>query len=194
MRFHASDQSRTMNLTRLPLKLSSSASLHELAIGQSQKPREAPMFGRVSYTWDLMRASWNVLKRDKGLLVFPLLSGICCLLVLASFAVPIFLSHAWEPPTKNAGAAKQVAYYGTLFLYYFANYFVITFFNVGIVACAIERMRGGEPTVGYGFSVAMSRLPLIIGWSLLSATVGLLLRIIEESSSKAGEFVAGLIG
>src|SRR5260370_2751033 len=61
-----------------------------------------PMFGRASYTWDLMRASWNVLKRDKGLLVFPLLSGICCLLVLASFAVPIFLSHAWEPPTRNA--------------------------------------------------------------------------------------------
>jgi hypothetical protein len=152
------------------------------------------MFGRLSYTWDLMRASWNVLKKDKALLVFPLMSAICCILVLASFAVPIFLADAWRPPTRNAAAAKQVIYYGTLFLYYFANYFVITFFNVGIIACAVERMRGGEPNLSFGFNAALSRLPLIVGWSLLSATVGLILRIIEDRSSKAGEFVAGLLG
>jgi hypothetical protein len=141
-----------------------------------------------------MRASWDVLKRDKRLLVFPLLSGVCCLLVLASFAVPIFVTGAWHPPGKAAGAARQVAYYGTLFAYYFVNYFVITFFNAGIVACAIERLRGGEPDVAFGFREAMARLPLIIGWALLSATVGLVLRVIEERSEKVGRIVAGLLG
>jgi hypothetical protein len=33
-----------------------------------------------------MGASWDVLKRDEELLLFPLLSGVCCLFVLASFA------------------------------------------------------------------------------------------------------------
>jgi hypothetical protein len=152
------------------------------------------MFAKLSYTWELMRASWDVLKRDKRLLIFPLLSGICCLLVMASFAIPIFITGAWHPPGKAAGAARQVAYYGTLFAYYFVNYFVITFFNAGIVACAIERLRGGEPDVKFGFREATARLPLIIGWALLSATVGLVLRIIEERSEKVGQIVAGLLG
>lgn len=152
------------------------------------------MFGKLSYTWELMRASWDVLKRDKRLLVFPLLSGLSCLIVLASFAVPIFVTGAWHPPGKAAGAARQVAYYGTLFAYYFVNYFVITFFNAGIVACAIERLRGGEPDVAFGFREAMARLPLIIGWAMLSATVGLVLRVIEERSEKVGRIVAGLLG
>jgi hypothetical protein len=152
------------------------------------------MFAKLSYTWELMRASWDVLKRDKRLLLFPLMSGVCCLLVLASFAIPIFVTGAWHPPGKAAGAARQVAYYGTLFAYYFVNYFVITFFNTGIVACAIERLRGGEPDVAFGFREAMARLPLIIGWALLSATVGLVLRVIEERSEKVGRIVAGLLG
>ena len=152
------------------------------------------MFGNLSYTWSLMRSSWGVLKRDKQLLLFPLLSGICCLLVLASFAVPIFVTDSWHPPDKAGGAARQVLYYGTLFLYYFANYLVITFFNSAIIACAIERMRGGTPNLSYGFREAMSRLPLIIGWSLLAATIGLLLRAIEERSEWVGRLVAGLFG
>jgi hypothetical protein len=42
--------------------------------------------GKFSYTWSIMGASWEVLKRDKKLLLFPLLSGLCCLIVLGSFA------------------------------------------------------------------------------------------------------------
>ena len=52
------------------------------------------MFAKISYTWALMRASWDVLKKDKTLLLFPMLSGICCVVVLISFAVPIFIAGA----------------------------------------------------------------------------------------------------
>ena len=55
------------------------------------------MFRKFSYTWNLMSASWEVLKQDKELLVFPLISGICCLAVLASFAVPIWYTGHWQP-------------------------------------------------------------------------------------------------
>jgi hypothetical protein len=152
------------------------------------------MFDRISYTWSLMRASWDVLRKDKALVLFPLFSGISCLVVMASFAVPVFVTGAWHPPGKGAQAAHQIAYYGTLFAFYFCNYFVITFFNVGIIACAIERMQGGEPSVGFGFQAAASRLPLILGWSLVAATVGLVLRIIEDRSERVGEIIAGLLG
>lgn len=152
------------------------------------------MFDKISYTWSLMGASWDVLKRDKSLLLFPLMSVISCLIVIASFAVPTFAWGLYKPPAKEAGPAAQVAYYGLIFLFYFCNYFVITFFNTAIIACAISRMAGGEPTVSGGLREAFGRMHLIAGWALVSATVGLILRIIEDRSEKIGRIIAGLLG
>ena len=159
------------------------------------------MFTRIAYTWDLMKASWDVLKKDKALVLFPLLSGASCLAVLASFAIPFILTSGVLSHNANANGTNNstswhfnAAHYAVLFAFYFCNYFVITFFNSAIIACAIERMRGGEPTIGYGFSLAAQRLPLILGWSLVSATVGLILRIIEDKSDWVGALVSGLLG
>jgi hypothetical protein len=153
------------------------------------------MFAKLSYTWTLMRSSWDVLKRDKELILFPLFSGIACVLVMASFIVPIVMTDAWRPPTgEDATTAQKVGYYALLFAFYFCTYFVITFFNAAIIASAVRRMEGGDPTLSTGFADAFSRIHLIAGWALVSATVGLILRMIEERSEKVGRFVAGLMG
>ena len=149
---------------------------------------------KIHRTWSLMSACWQILKKDKEILMFPFISGLCCLLLLASFAIPIYLTGTWEPPKSGADTSRQVMYYGTLVLFYVCNYFVVIFFNCAIVACATIRMGGGDPTVGDGFRAAAARLPVIAGWALVSATVGLVLRIIEERSEKVGRFVAGLLG
>ena len=149
---------------------------------------------KIMRTWSMMSQCWQVLKQDKGLLVFPLISGVCCLLVLVSFAVPIYATNSWQPPARDAAPLHQAAYYGILFLFYFCNYFVVIFFNSAIVACAAGRMTGGNPTIGDGLRAAASRLPVIIGWALVSGTVGLILRIIEDRSDKIGRIVAGLLG
>lgn len=151
--------------------------------------------GKISYTFRMMGASWEVLKKDKELLLFPLFSSICCLLVLASFAVPMFMAGALQPPNaEETTLMQQVAYYAILFLFYFCNYFVIIFFNSAVVACAVFRMRGGDPTLATGFNASIARLPQIIGWALVSATVGVILRIIEDRSKRAGRIIAGLLG
>ncbi len=150
--------------------------------------------GKFSSTWSLMGASWQVLKKDKEILVFPLISGICCLVVLASFAIPIIAGGAWRHLGGNSSTNSHVVYYALLFLFYFCNYLVIVFFNSAIVACATMRMEGGDPTVSYGLQAAVARLPLIAGWALVSATVGLILRVIEDRSERLGQFVAGLLG
>src|ERR1019366_10077894 len=135
---------------------------------------------RIHRTMSLMSACWQVLKQDTAWLLFPLMSGICCLLLLASFAVPLYATNQWQPPGGGAAPARQVAYYGVLFLFYLCNYFVVIFFNAGIIACATVRLGGGNATVGDGFRAAASRLPAIAGWAVLSATVGLILRVIED--------------
>lgn len=150
--------------------------------------------GKIARTWSLMSDCWQVLKLDKSLIVLPLISGICCMLLFASFAIPIYVTGAWHPPTRDAETVHQVLYYGTLFAFYVANYFIIIFFNAAIVACAATRMGGGEPTIGDGLRAAASRLPVIAGWALVSATVGLILRIIEDRSDKIGQIVAGVLG
>ncbi len=152
------------------------------------------IFDKLSNTWALMGVSWDILKKDKEMLIYPLISGICCLLVLASFAIPIISSESWQPPGENAPAMDQVVYYGVLFLFYFCNYFVIVFFNTAIIACAVKRMQGGDPTLSDGFQAAFSRIHLIAGWALVSATVGLILKIIEDRSEKVGQIVSGLLG
>jgi len=152
------------------------------------------MFERIGYTWQLMRASWAVLKQDKMLLLFPLLSALCCGLVVASFVVPLFFWSLWMPPARQAGAVHQVLYYGMWFAFYLVNYSVITFFNTGIVSCAVANLSGGKATFGDGMRAALDRWPQILGWALLSASVGLVLKLIEDKASKVGAIVAGLLG
>jgi hypothetical protein len=155
-----------------------------------------------------MRASWDVLKQDKELLLFPLLSGICCMLVLASFAGPMLAMTDWQAASEGVTAStaealtasdgkismEEVMHILGLFLFYWCNYFVIIFFNAGLIACAQIRMEGGDPTVGDGLRAAWSRLPAIAGWAVLAATVGMVLRMIEERSNLVGQIVVGLVG
>ncbi|MBV09452.1 DUF6159 family protein [Rubinisphaera sp.] len=156
------------------------------------------MFQRLSNGWSLAKQSWRVLMLDKELLVFPVVSGFCCLLVLASFIVPLFAT-GYVDVVLNDGQISQeesqdpIAYI-ILFAFYFVNYFVIVFFNSALVACAIIRFKGGDPTVADGFRASMNRLPQIAGWAFLSATVGVILKVIESRSEKVGQIVAGLLG
>jgi hypothetical protein len=154
------------------------------------------MFARISYTWEIMGAAWSVLKRDKALVLFPLCSSFACFLVIASFIVPFFMVDlsGLREAHGHFSQAQQIAGWAYLFAFYFVNYFVITFFNVGIVSCAVARMAGAEPTFGTGMRAALQRIHLIAGWALVSATVGLILKIIESYSKKFGRIVAGILG
>lgn len=152
------------------------------------------MFERLSNGWELAKQSWRVLMLDKELLLFPLFSGIACLLVLASFAVPLWSTGYAETVLNEEAPAQDVLSWVLLFCFYAVNYFVIVFFNSALVSCAIIRFRGGDPTVSDGFRAAGKRLPVILGWALLSATVGVILKAIESRSEKAGQIISSLLG
>ena len=48
------------------------------------------MFERFERSWDLANACMGLLREDKSLLIFPLLSSIAMLSIVASFAVPLY--------------------------------------------------------------------------------------------------------
>ena len=141
-----------------------------------------------------MKSGWGVLRSDPEMLVFPAISGIACLILLATFAVPFFLSNSWGLANSNRETEQKVLFFGCWFVSYVALNFVMFFFNSAMVACALIRLQGGDPTLGDGWRAAFSRLPANFGWAVLAATVGLVLKMIEARFKKIGEIVAGLLG
>ena len=152
------------------------------------------MFDRIANGWALTKQSFAVLKLDKELLLFPLLSGMACLLVMGSFALPLWASGQLDVLFADGRPIDNPVFYVIAFAFYFVNYFVIIFFNCALVACAIIRFKGGDPTVGDGLQAASSRIFQIAGWALVSASVGLILRAIESRSAKFGQIASALLG
>lgn len=153
-------------------------------------------FDRISNGWSLAMASFRVLRLDPELMLFPLASAFTCLLVMASFALPLMgLGEDYlEVITDDKTTATDILVYVVLFLFYFVNYFVIIFFNSALVSCAIIRFKGGNPTVMDGVRASMAATHYIAMWALVAATVGLILKVIESRSENVGRFVAGLLG
>ena len=84
--------------------------------------------------------------------------------------------------------------YAVAFAFYFCTYFVIIFCNSALISCALLRFNGETPTLADGFRTAMARLPQIFAWALVSATVGVLLKVLENVHEKVGEIVAWVLG
>lgn len=149
--------------------------------------------GRFARSWALVKASASVLKQDRELLVFPLISSLAAMVVAASFIVPLVAAGEGLERFEQDDAGRVFAFVW-LFLFYLAQYFVIFFFNTALVGAAMIRLDGGDPTVADGFRIASSKIGKILGYAAIAATVGMILRAIEERAGIVGRWVAGLIG
>lgn len=153
------------------------------------------MAGKFARSWALMKASAAVLRSDKSLLVFPLMSGLCTLLVAASFLIPVMLmviggAHAGQDFHER----MSVGSYLLMFAFYLVQYFVIIFFQTALTGAALMHLRGEPTSVRIGLALARAKLPQIFGYALIAATVGLLLRMIQERLGLIGRLVIGFIG
>ena len=113
------------------------------------------MAGSIGNSVQLMKASMNVLKLDKELLVFPVMSGIATVIVTASFIAPIALTNGWSVFEEGGGDYLAMA---VMFMFYVVMYTVIFFFNSALVGAALIRLEGGDPTVGDGLRIARQHL------------------------------------
>jgi len=151
------------------------------------------MFDRLSRSWELVKASAAVLQADKELLVFPVVSAALSLLVFVTFLAPLVLAGVFDASVIGQEGVP-VAGYLMGFAFYVVQYFVIFFCNTALVGAALIRLRGGDPTVGDGFRIARERWANILGYALIAATVGMILRAISERAGFIGKLVVGLVG
>src|SRR5580692_3588143 len=102
-------------------------------------------FTRLSNGWNIALDSFAVLKENRQLIIFPILSGISMVLVISSFVAVLFATGDWSTDTiRDQGT---VANYLFLFIYYVVNYFIIVFFNTALVHCTHLYFRGEEVSV-----------------------------------------------
>lgn len=59
------------------------------------------MAGRIKRSSALFKASWSVLREDKTLLLFPILSSLASLVVIASFAIPVVTLLTTDETLRN---------------------------------------------------------------------------------------------
>ena len=135
-----------------------------------------------------------MLKADKELIVLPVVSLLATIAVAVTFLMPLLDSCTTGTAGASASCDLATTDYILLGVMYVALAFITIFFNAALVYAANQRMSGGDPTVGSAIRGALLRVHRILPWALVSATVSLILRAIEERAGLLGRIVAGIAG
>jgi hypothetical protein len=123
-----------------------------------------------SRSWEITKLCFDVIKKDKEILIFPILSSIISIIFIVLMIIPLFIGNL----------LNQVLMYVILFILYIGLAFIGTFFNVAVINTAKKRFEGGNATFFESIGAAFSKIHLIFLWSLVSATVGIILQIIRD--------------
>lgn len=144
--------------------------------------------GRIGRSFQLVGQSYRILMQDKELMVLPLISGGFIIAALAALSFGFGLVDASRIEQRGPET------YIPLFMMYVVTYSIGIFFQAAVVAGATERMRGGDPTVGSALAAAWRRIGAIVMWAVVAATVGVILRVIQDRLAFVGKIVASLLG
>lgn len=146
--------------------------------------------GRFQTSLELAKTSWKVLQRDRELLWLPVVGFILSLLVVGvALGISFLVDYDIDTSTMEAGPATTIV--GIVAL--LAIGMITSLVQGSLVSGAAERMRGGDPTVSSAVGGALARLPQLLGWTLITSTVGMILRAIRERSGIVGDIFAGLL-
>lgn len=147
--------------------------------------------GRIGTGWQLTKVSLGVLRKDKELLLFPLLSGLAILAILGLFVGGMFFTVGFG---AAFGGDATWLFAVLMIVYYVLSFFIALYFNAAIIGAATIRLDGGNPTLGDGLRIANQNLKRIFLWAVFAATVAMILRAVQERLGILGRIVIGLVG
>ena len=145
-------------------------------------------------TWNLVLQSFRLLRNDKKLMVFPVLSAVGA----GALALPFLLALFGLRLSDSLRLADGVRWDGNtwllVFLWYCGASFITIFFNCALAACVQMRFAGQEGTLSDGLRRAWSKVHVIFLWSLVSATVGQALEWLDSRAGWIGKVMIWLVG
>lgn len=146
---------------------------------------------RIKNSWELGKVSWAVLKSDRTLAWFPVLSAVSALIVIGVFGGLVAATGIDEGAGQDS--LKGIGYV-FVFCAYVGLAFVTTFFLGALVHAANERLNGNDTRFGESIGAATSKIHRILPWALVTATVSVVLQAIEERFGWFGVLIARLLG
>ncbi len=147
--------------------------------------------GRIGTGWALTKTSLRVLRKDKELVLFPLISGLALIAILATFFGGMFLAFGFG---AIFGGDLTWLFAVLMVVYYIVSFFIAFFFNAAIIGAATIRLNGGNPTLGDGLRIARENIGRIFLWAVFAATVAMVLRAIQQRLGFVGKIIIGLVG
>lgn len=150
------------------------------------------IFTRLSNGWQISLNSLKVLKANKQLIIFPILSGLSILMLIGSFVLVILAGAGWD--SDNVARPNSIESYSVIFLFYIINYFILVYFNTALIHCTTLYFRGEKVSVRQGLDFSFSRIGAIFSWALFAGTIGALLKILQENLGSLGKIITGIIG
>jgi hypothetical protein len=137
-------------------------------------------FGNISNTIQLMKSCVKVLKKDKELILFPIMAAIFVIVLLG-------LIYSTGSIDLSAANEEQMSILPIAILIFGAN-FIIVFFNSALISAALERLRGGDPNISSGLSHAFKHIHHIFFWSIIVTIMGLIFAAIKANGRQRGGF------
>ncbi|WP_455377587.1 DUF6159 family protein [Petrachloros mirabilis] len=157
-------------------------------------PSQSSWIKRVVHTQTIMSAAWSILNEHKSLLLLPLASSATLILLTLSIVMPtvvgILTGVSVSSPLFDDSYLTSVV----LFFLYVVFYAIGIFFNSALAFCVLQKLDGKHVSIGDGLREATACLSQIVGWAIVSATVGLLLKAVEHRSGWIGSLVVKTIG
>jgi hypothetical protein len=155
--------------------------------------------GKIRRSWELVKASWAVLRADKELALFPIVSAVLVAIAIAIIAGGFTIvtgDGAREIADRfddNSNRSWTIGDIVTLFIIYFVTVLIATFFNAALIGATLKRLRGGDPTFRDGLKLASGRLGSIVGYAAIAATVGVVIQLIRSRSNALGDIAGGVL-
>lgn len=146
---------------------------------------------RLRNSWTLAKVSWGVLRSDKTLAAFPLISSIVTLLVVAAFGG--LIAGLGVDHDHGQEGLKAIGYV-LIVVGYIVLAFVTTYFTGALVAGANDALQGRPTTLGESFAAANAKLHRLLPWAIVQGTVSAIIAAIEERFGTLGEIVGRLLG
>ena len=166
--------------------------------------------GKFKTSWDLFKRSLSVMTQNKKLFVFIAFEIIFIVIIALFFISPFVLSDTGHALTDSshwkilgeryANAVKNKdTISGTIGFAWFAGIYLFsmfsaTFFNVAFYNEIIHALNDDKVSIARGFKTALSKIKLIMIWSLFAGIVGIIIKKLEEKLGIFGIWIMRLIG
>ncbi|MDE2746984.1 MAG: DUF6159 family protein [Chloroflexota bacterium] len=151
------------------------------------------MFRTIGNTWQITKLSWKVLQLDRELIFFPIMGTIGAIIVGVIAAGVFAGAGTFDRLGSGTDAEFNVVDLIITLVAYFGGLYMVIFFNAALVAAARERLEGGDPNVMSGIRAVRGMWLAILGWTIITGTVGLILQALQSMARENSQGVMRIV-